>query len=135
MKPYALITLAALLGVGTVAMAAGEESGMSMHSGEAMPAEMHMRQMETHMKAMQTELDAISKIKNPAERRARLQKHLQGMTDMMHQMNEARPMMTAKEQQAHLKMIEKRLDLLQLMLTQVVETQSAFPEELRRHDW
>jgi hypothetical protein len=57
------------------------------------------------------------------------------MTNMMHQMNEARPTMTANEQQAHSKMLEKRLDLLQQMLTQVVEIQARIPAELRPRDW
>lgn len=135
MKTYTLVTLVALLGAGTMAMAAGEESGMAMHSAGALSAETHMAQMETHLKQMKLEMDAISKIKDPVERRARYKEHMKEMTNMMHQMNEARPTMTAKEQQAHSKMLEKRLDLLQQMLTQVVEIQAKIPAELRPQDW
>jgi hypothetical protein len=136
MKTYTVVTLAALLGAGTMAMAASEETGTAMHSTGAMSAEAHIAQMEAHLKQMQAELDAISKIKDPAERRARYKKHLQNMTNMMDQMNEARPTMTAKEQQLHSKMLEKRLDLLQLILTQVVKMQAKFPKELRpQQDW
>jgi hypothetical protein len=100
MKTYTLIPLAALLGAGTLTMAASEESGTAMHATGAMSAEAHIAQMETHLNAMKSEMDAISQVKDPVERRARYKKHLQEMTNMMHQMNEARPTMTATEKLA-----------------------------------
>jgi len=134
MKPYYMILSAALLGAGTVATAADKEAGMSMHSGGSMSMS-HMEQMEAHMQEMQKEMAEIKQIKDPAERRGRMQKHLQEMTAMMHKLNEDHPSMSGQEQQLHLKMLESRLDLLQGMLTQVVEVQaSTFPRGMEPTD-
>jgi|GEM_PF-4262421 len=124
MKPYSTIVLTILLGASSMAMAAG--GSMSMD---------HMNKMQTHMQEMRQEMTTIRQIKDPKERHARMKKHLQGMSSMMKEMHNNHPMMSGDDQQAHMQMLEKRLDLLQEMMTQVVEVQSeSFPKELEPTD-
>ncbi len=111
LKPFATIVM--LLAFSPWAMAAGM-SGMA-----------HMEQMETHLKKMDAEMQAINRIMDPKEKRARMQQHLKEMTRMMHNMNENMPTMSSQEQGLHMQMLEKRLDLLQQMMTQVVDAQAA----------
>ena len=113
MKLYTSIALAALLGVSSIASVTAGPMSMD-----------HMNKMHTHMQEMNQEMTTIRQIKDPKERRARMQKHLQGMSAMMKDMHKNQPMMSGDDQQAHIQMLEKRVDLLQEMMTQVVEVQT-----------
>jgi len=110
--------MAVLLGASSIAMASG--GTMSMDQMNKMD---HMGKMQTHLQEMRMEMTSIRLIKDPRERRLQMQKHLLGMTSMMNAMHNIYPKMSEMDQQVHMQMLEKRLDLLQEMIMQVVEVQ------------
>ena len=85
----------------------------------------HIDQMEAHMKDMKKEMAEIRQIKDPDKRKTRLQKHMQDMAKMMHEMHEMRPKMSSSETAVHLRMIEKRVDLLQDLFNLMLQSQLA----------
>ncbi len=95
----------------------------------------HMNQMQTHMQQMKMEMAKIQQLKDSKARHARMQKHLENMSSMMKTMHEKNPKMSGEDVGMHMKMLEKRLDLLQDMMTQVVEVQTVtFPAILEPTD-
>ena len=128
MKAYTL--LAAVLLVLASPLSFSAEGGRMTHHPDmkGRPADMaemsaHMDQMQTHMKEMRIEMAEIAQIKDPDKRKARLQKHMQEMAKMMKGMHDLTPMMTQEETKAHLAMVERRVDLLQELLDQLLKSQ------------
>jgi hypothetical protein len=125
MKAYTLLAAVLLAFINPLAFSA-EGGGMTHHpdmKGGASMAEMsaHMDQMQSHLKAMRKEMAEIAQIKDPDEREARLRKHLQEMAKMMKGMRDLTPVMTPAETKAHLAMVERRVDLLQELVDQILQ--------------
>lgn len=123
MKAYTLLALLPLA-LGSPLTSAAEDPQHHMKSDPSMGmAQTHIDQMEAHMKEMSKEMDEIHKIKDPYKRKTALQKHMQDMAQMMQKMHEMRPQMSPSETAAHLQMVEKRVDLLQDLVNQMLKRQ------------
>lgn len=122
MKAYTLLALVPLaLGSPLTTAIGGQHHMQSKPSMGA--AQMHIDQMESHMKEMSKDMAEIRQIKDPDQRKARLQKHMQGMAKMMQEMHKMRPEMSPSETAVHLQMVEKRVDLLQDLFNQMLQSQ------------
>jgi len=105
MKIKTLVLSTALVLTPVFASAAGMSSDMDT--------------MQAHMKSMQTEMAQIRAIKDPAARKAAMQKHMQGMMSMMQGMQ---GMDHGNQDVAYL---NQRVDLLESMVNQMVQSRAA----------
>jgi len=85
-----------------------------------------MATMHAHMQSMQTEMAQIHAIKDPAARKAAMQKHMQGMMGMMKGMEgmDHGKMMAGSDAQ-DIAYLSQRVDLLQDMVNQMVQSRAA----------
>ena len=115
MKIQTLILSTALILAPTFAVTAGAE-GMSSD----------MSKMQAHMQSMQTEMAQIRAIKDPSARKAAMQKHMEGMMSMMQGMqgmNHSKMMAGSSAQD--IAYLNERVDLLQDMINQMVQSRAA----------
>ncbi|MEN8132498.1 MAG: hypothetical protein ABFS45_20420 [Pseudomonadota bacterium] len=123
MKVYTLLALVPLaLSSPLTSAAEGPKHHMQPQSSMEM-SQMHIDKMEAHMKDMKKEMAEIRQLKDPDQKKARLQKHMQDMAKMMQEMHKMRPEMSPSETAAHLQMVEKRVDLLQDLFNQMLQSQ------------
>ena len=97
----------------------------------------NMQMMQEHMKQMQAQLEKIRQTPDPAEKERLMHEHLAAMQDhmkMMQGMIGARPPMgtDGTGMPAHVidqrfRMLEQRIDALQQMMEQLMETQKNAP--------
>lgn len=85
-----------------------------------------MAKMQAHMQSMQTEMAQIRAIKDPTARKAAMQKHMQGMVSMMQGMQGMNhgKMMAGSDHQ-DIAYLSQRVDLLQNMVNQMVQSRAA----------
>lgn len=102
-----------------LALAPAFASASSGHDVDA-----NMAKMEAHMKAMEGEMQAIRSIKDPTARKQAMENHMQGMMEMMHGMH-AMPVMSGSSDVEQLAYLSKRVDLLQAMMDQMVQSRAA----------
>ena len=92
---------------------------------------MDMNKMQAHMQSMQAEMAQIRTIKDPAARKAALEKHMQGMMSMMQGMGHGK--MAGSESQ-DIAYLNQRVDLLESMVNQMVQSRAAsygiYPDSL-----
>ena len=124
MKTYPLLAILVLALTSPLALGEGPPGKFPgvTHPGMAEVRE-HLDQMQAHMKTMRQEMAEISQIKAPEERMKRLQTHLQGMAKMMQDMHDIRPMMSSTELTSHVKLVEKRMDVLQDLVDLMLNSQ------------
>ena len=103
-----------------VADASNHSHGKGMSSGHMG----HMKQMDAHMNTMKKEMAEIRAIKDPIERKRRMGAHMKDMSAMMAKMHANHPDMSGADQQTHIKLLEKRVDILEESLNQVFEHES-----------
>ena len=124
MKTYPLVALLVLALTSSLALGGGPPGkypGVNHSSIAEMSA--HLDQMQAHLKDMRQEMAEISQIKEPNERIRRLQKHLQGMAKLMQDMHDMRPMMSPTELTTHVELVERRMDVLQDLMDQILKSQ------------
>lgn len=87
---------------------------------------MNMDQMHAHMKSMEAEMAQIRAIKDPAERKAAMKKHMEQMMGMMQGMQgvEHGKMMAGSVSQ-DVAYLNDRVDLLEAMVNQMVQSRAA----------
>jgi protein subunit release factor A len=128
MKPYTLLTIAALALSSPLALAAGDGGGHPGHkksSYGSSEAQHHIDQMQAHMQEMRKKMAEIRQIKDSDERKTRLRNHLRDMAKMMQEMRKPRPQTEAS---VHLQMVEKRVDLLQDLVNQMLMSKMMWDE-------
>lgn len=103
-----------------VADASNHSHGKGMSSSQMG----HMKQMDAHMETMKKEMAEIRAIKDPMERKRRMGAHMKNMSAMMAKMHANHPDMSGAHQQAHIELLEKRVDILEESLNQVFEHES-----------
>ncbi|MDA8257745.1 MAG: hypothetical protein M0Z99_19300 [Betaproteobacteria bacterium] len=111
---------------------------MSMDMGKQMP------KMQEKMKAMQAQMDKIHKTTDPAERQKLMQAHMQAMMENMEmmrgmggpmmmgggehggmKMGDKKGAMMGGDMMQHHEMMEKRMDMMQLMMEQMMQRDQA----------
>lgn len=123
MKAYTLLALVPLT-LSSSQTAAAQELKQNIQSQPSMgPAQEHIDQMEVYMKEMSKDMAEIRLLLDPYERKVRLQRHMQSMAKMMREMHRIRPKMSPSETAAHLRMVEKRVDMLQYLIDQILQSQ------------
>jgi TolA-binding protein len=115
-----------------------EAAGPDMHK--------HMQQMQEHMRDMQAQMEKMRQTTDPAEREKLMQEHMQTMQEHMKSMGEHMKsmhgsgggMMMGADQKGRqeitdkrLDMIEKRMDLMQMMREQMMHRRGGGPAKSR----
>ena len=110
----------------------------------AMDKDKHMSEMQEKMKAMQAQMDTIRTVTDPAVRQRLMQEHMQAMQENMKAMHGmGSPMMKSGGDHAGMKMdgkkdgmkggdmmkhhamMEKRMDMMQMMMEQMMQRDHA----------
>jgi len=128
MKQLVFAALAALL--------LAVPSAWSQQTSDQQAQEQRMQQMQERMKKMQQEMDQIQQAKDPKERQRLMQQHMQTMQEQMRDMRMmGGPMMMGMmgpgmhgrghgmmgDPEARQKMMEDRMDMMQMMMEQMME--------------
>lgn len=100
-----------------VADASNHSHGSKMSSNPMQ----HMEKMDAHMATMKKEMAEIRTIKDPMERKRKMRAHMKEMSGMMTTMHASHPNMSGADQQTHIRLLEKRVDLLEESVNQVFE--------------
>ena len=141
MKTSILVAAIAACTLSAPIVSAQDKSPPAKHA-MSMDMEKQMGQMQDKMKAMQAQMDTIHKTTDAKERQKLMQEHMEAMQESMKAMHGmGGPMMTGSGQRGgmakgghkdmaggamkHHEMMEKRMDMMQMMMEQMMQHDQA----------
>ena len=138
------ILLAAIIaGALSAPVVSAQDKHMHTKPAMSMDTDNHMSQMQEKMKAMQQQMDKLQTTTDPQERQKLIEEHMQAMQEGMKTMREIRGRMMMGSGQPggmakdghkhkaggnmaqHYAMMEKRMDMMQMMMEQMMQHDSA----------
>ncbi len=128
----------------SVPVASAQEQSPPAKPATSMDMDKHMSQMQQNMKTMQVQMEKLRTTTDPNERQKLMQEHMQSMQESMKTMrNMGGPMMMGSgqsgsmmamgrqkdmaggEMMQHQAMMEKRMDVMQMMMEQMLQHDQA----------
>ena len=142
---YSPILVAAIVAsVLSVPVVSAQDKPVSAKPATSMDMDKHMSQMQQNMKTMHVQMEKLRTTTDPNERQKLMQEHMQSMQENMKTMrNMGGPMMMGSGQSGgtmamgrqkdmaggemiqHQAMMEKRMDMMQMMMEQMVQHDQA----------
>jgi len=119
----------------SVPIVSAQDKPVSAKPATSMDMDKQMSQMQQNMKTMQVQMEKLRTTTDPNERQKLMQEHMQSMQENMKTMrNMGGPMMMAMgrqkdmaggEMMQHQAMMEKRMDMMQMMMEQMLQHDQA----------
>ena len=138
-----ILVAAIIAGALAAPIASAQDKHVHPKQAASMEADKHMSQMQEKMKAMQQQMEKLQATTDPQERQKLMQEHMQAMQENMKAMHSmGGPMMMAAgkpgamakdghkhkaggDMMQHHAMMEKRMDMMQMMMEQMMQHDSA----------
>ena len=138
-----ILVAAIIAGALSAPIASAQDKHVHPKPAASMDMDKHMSQMQEKMKAMQEQMEKLQATSDPQERQKLMQEHMQAMQDSMKAMHSmGGPMMMGNGQPGgmakdghkhkaggdmtqHHAMMEKRMDMMQMMMEQMMQHDSA----------